>query len=147
MARPKKTEATKVAKEKVIEQIKETKPSVEKFIKESLNKVENFLYNKVDKTWQEVYDEVIENQTRINHTQLLIIIVTIILWLLISSKISGVENRLQKEIDIVSEELSIITSDVSDIYMSTYEIHNNLMPVDKNNCIQWADWDLYCKKE
>ena len=147
MARPKKTEATKVAKEKVIEQIKETKPSVIEEVKKMLNKTENFLYNKVDKTWQEVYDEVIENQTRINHTQMLIVIMTIILWLFMSSKISGIENRLQKEIDIISEELSIITSDVSDIYMSTYEIHNNLMPVDKNNCIQWADWDLYCKKE
>ena len=139
MPRAKKTEVVKATKDLIT-----TTPSITDEVKKMLNKTENFLHNRiwvVQSQLEMVQDDIKSQMSWI--TLLIIWIIIIATWIL-WSKINN--SSVTVDINWMKAELNLIEDAMQDINRELYQIHNRVFEVDENNCIEWRDWTLYCKK-
>ena len=139
MPRAKKTEVVKATKD-----LTSTTPSITEEVKKMLNKTENFLHNRiwvVQSQLEMVQDDIKSQMSWI--TLLIIWIIIIATWIL-WSKIN--DSSVTVDIHWMKTELNLIEDAMQDINRELYQIHNRVFEVDENNCIEWRDWTLYCKK-
>lgn len=136
MARPKKTE--------VVKDLTQTTPSITDEVKKMLNKTENFLHNRiwvVQSQLEMVQDDIKWQMSWV--TLLIVWIIFIATWIL-WSKIN--DSSVTVDINWMKSELNLIEDAMQDINHELYQIHNRVFEVDENDCIEWRDWTLYCKK-
>lgn len=139
MARPKKTEVVKATKD-----LTKTTPSITDEVKKMLNKTENFLHNRiwvVQSQLEMVQDDI---KSQISWVTLLIVWIIIIATSILWSKINN--SSVTVDINWMKSELNLIEDAMQDINRELYQIHNRVFEVDENDCIEWRDWTLYCKK-
>lgn len=139
MVRPKKTEVVKATKD-----LTKTTPSITDEVKKMLNKTENFLHNRiwvVQSQLEMVQDDI---KSQISWVTLLIVWIIVIATWILWSKIN--DSSVTVDINWMKSELNLIEDAMQDINRELYQIHNRVFEVDENDCIEWRDWTLYCKK-